>query len=64
MSVEYPRGTHANKIINDIRQYFRDGTEPTVPETARFRYSADEGDGNLFRPEGMSDEQYEQLNER
>ena len=64
VSVEYPRGTHANKIINDIRQYFRDGTEPTVPETARFRYSADEGDGNLFRPEGMSDEQYEQLNER
>ena len=64
VSVEYPRGTHANKIINDIRQYFRDGTKPTVPETARFRYSADEGDGNLFRPEGMSDEQYEQLNER
>ena len=23
VSVEYPRGTHANKIINDIRQYFR-----------------------------------------
>ena len=27
------------------------------------RYSVDEEDGDLFRPEGMSDEQYERLNE-
>ena len=39
VSVEYPRGTHANKILQDIRNYFDNGIEPTVSEVQRFRYS-------------------------
>lgn len=41
-SVEYPRGTRASKVLNDIRKYFEDGTIPQVSETQRFRYSAEE----------------------
>lgn len=39
VSVEYPRGTRASKVINDIRQYFEDGTQPYVSQVAQFRYS-------------------------
>ena len=35
-STEYPRGTHANKVLADIKAYFEDGTPPQVSETARF----------------------------
>lgn len=38
-STEYPKGTRASKVLSDIRQYFKDGTEPYVPDTARYRYS-------------------------
>ena len=38
-STEYPKGTRASKVLSDIRQYFKDGTEPYVPNTARYRYS-------------------------
>lgn len=35
-SVEYPRGTHASKVLVDIRAYFEDGTMPQVSELAGF----------------------------
>lgn len=38
-STEYPRGTHANKVLNDIKAYFEDGSTPRVSELAKFRYS-------------------------
>lgn len=41
-SVEYPRGTRASKVLNDIRAYFKDGTKPQVSQVAQFRYSVDE----------------------
>lgn len=40
VSVEYPYGTNASKVINDIRKYFEDGTEPYISETQMFRYQA------------------------
>lgn len=36
---EYPRGTHASKVLADIRAYFEDGTTPQVSEVARYRQS-------------------------
>lgn len=41
-SVEYPRGTRGSKVLNDIRNYFENGTIPQVSETQRFRYSVEE----------------------
>lgn len=39
-SVEYPPRTSARKVINDIKQFFKDGTVPTVNnEMNQFRYS-------------------------
>ena len=38
VSVEYPRGTRASKVLQDIRKFFTDGTEPTVSDLAWFRY--------------------------
>ena len=41
-STEYPRGTHANRILQDIRNYFNDGIMPEVssaPTVSQFRYS-------------------------
>lgn len=35
-STEYPRGTHANKVIADIKAYFEDGTTPQVSSLAQF----------------------------
>ena len=43
-STEYPRGTHANKVLGDIRAYFEEGKQPQVSEVARFRYSLKEGE--------------------
>lgn len=46
-STEYPRGTHANKVLQDIRNYFNDGTMPEVsasPSVSQFRYSVAESD--------------------
>lgn len=42
VSVEYPRGTHANKVLNDIREWFENGTKPEVPNASPFRYSLSE----------------------
>lgn len=41
-SVEYPEGTSADRIIQDIRRYFDSGEKPRVSETQRFRYSVSE----------------------
>lgn len=41
-STDYPRGTHANKVISDIRNYFDNGEIPQVSDVARYRYSTDE----------------------
>lgn len=38
-STEYPRGTHANKVLEDIRRYFDSGEKPYVSELAQFRWS-------------------------
>lgn len=38
-STEYPRGTHANKVLGDIKKYFDTGEAPHVSELAQFRYS-------------------------
>lgn len=51
-STEYPRGTHANKVLQDIRNYFQNGTLPEVsssPSVSQFRYSESEG-----QAEGLS----------
>lgn len=42
ISVEYPEGTRANKVLNDIREYFESGKEPYVSDVSRFRYSLEE----------------------
>lgn len=39
VSVDYPKGTRSDRILRDIRQYFKDGTEPVVSDVLRFRYS-------------------------
>lgn len=54
VSVEYPRGTRASKVINDIRQYFEDGTQPYVSQVAQFRYSLKPTDS---RGQELSEEQ-------
>ena len=48
-SVEYPRGTHSSKILNDIRAYFSDGALPQVTsEVGKYRYSVnDNGSQNI-----------------
>ena len=38
-STEYPRGTHANKVLADIKAYFEEGKQPYVSEVSHFRYS-------------------------
>ncbi len=35
-STEYPRGTHADKVLADIKAYFEDGTTPQVSSLAQF----------------------------
>lgn len=35
-STEYPRGTHANKVLSDIKAYFEGGTTPQVSSLAQF----------------------------
>ena len=47
-SVEYPPYTSAQRVVNDIKQYFEDGTIPEVDDQmADFRYS--------FDPENVND---------
>lgn len=36
VSTEYPRGTHANRVLQDIRAYFESGKIPTLSDTAVF----------------------------
>ncbi|MDO4572654.1 MAG: hypothetical protein Q4C13_04730, partial [Clostridia bacterium] len=38
-SIEYPRGTHANRVFNDLRGYFDAGTIPTITDAQRFHSS-------------------------
>ncbi len=45
-STEFSRGTHANKVLQAIRDYFENGTLPQVdntPSVSQFRYSAQDG---------------------
>ncbi len=44
VSVEYPRGTHYSKILQDIKNYFNNGTMPVVSELSKFRYALSETD--------------------
>ena len=44
VSVEYPRGTHANKVLGDIRGWFDNGTEPTVSSLGQFRSLSENGE--------------------
>lgn len=37
-STEYPRGTHSNKVLNDIKAFFETGAAPQVSELGKFRY--------------------------
>lgn len=50
VSVEYPRGTHYSKILQDIRNYFNDGTVPVVSELSKFRYAltSKSTDGSVY----------------
>ena len=41
-STEYPKGTHANKVLQDIRNYFQSGQTPQAgsePTVQQFRLS-------------------------
>ena len=40
ISEEYPRGTSSSRILNDIDEYFKNGTKPEVSEYERFRYQS------------------------
>ena len=45
-STEFSRGTHANKVLQAIRDYFENGTLPqadNTPSVSQFRYSSQEG---------------------
>lgn len=37
-STEYPRGTHSNKVLNDIKAFFETGAAPQVSELGKFWY--------------------------
>lgn len=52
-STEYPRGTHANKVIADIKAYFTEGKLPQGSEsaTAQFRYQERDSAGNELSKE-------------
>lgn len=52
-STEYPRGTHANKVIADIKAYFAEGKLPQGSEsaTAQFRYQDRDSAGNELSKE-------------
>ena len=45
-STEFSRGTHANKVLQAIRDYFENGTLPqadNTPSVSQFRYSSQDG---------------------
>ena len=45
-STEFSKGTHANKVLQAIRDYFENGTLPqadNTPSVSQFRYSAQDG---------------------
>ena len=39
VSVEYPMGTHANKVLTDIRNWFENGTKPEMPNNYPYSLS-------------------------
>lgn len=49
-SVEYPRGTKASKVIQDIRNWFDEGVKPYVSELQQFRYSLPDTDTSTEPP--------------
>ena len=55
-SVEYPQGTHANRVLNDISEYFRNGTVPVVSDVQRFhQYSMKSKPATLFTEQEAAD---------
>lgn len=48
-SVEYPRGTHANKVLNDIREWFDNGKQPEVSNLSQFRSMSNSGEAPFGR---------------
>ncbi len=55
VSAEYPSGTRARKVLNDIQEYFTNGKLPYIPEASRYRYSIKEGMAEEERYEELKD---------
>lgn len=53
-SVEYPRGTHSNKVLKDIREWFDNGKHPEVSTTSQFRYSLSDAPINKVTENGLT----------
>ena len=64
VSVEYPRGTHSNKVLQDIRNYFDDGTTPTVSEVQRFRYALPDIEQSEYIRYALPDKRTQDILER
>ena len=64
VSVEYPRGTHSNKVLQDIRNYFDNGTTPTVSEVQRFRYALPDIEQSEYIRYALPDKRTQDILER
>lgn len=64
VSVEYPRGTHSNKVLQDIRNYFDNGTTPTVSEVQRFRYALPDIEKSEYIRYALPDKRTQDILER
>ena len=58
-STEYPRGTHSNKVLNDIKAFFETGATPQVSELGKFRYQL-----KSFSEQAVSTALYDALSEK
>ena len=58
-STEYPRGTHSNKVLNDIKAFFETGAAPQVSELGKFRYQL-----KSFSEQAVSTALYDALSEK
>lgn len=58
-STEYPRGTHSNKVLNDIKAFFETGAAPQVSELGKFRYQL-----KNFSEQAVSTALYDALSEK
>lgn len=64
VSVEYPRGTHSNKVLQDIRNYFESGATPTVSEVQRFRYALPDIEQSEYIRYALPDKRTQDILER